>query len=211
MNGHDSEAAQAAWERDFRIRGRKYGRAPRDLPLLSRGSRILEMGCGDGKTLAAMASRGWEVYALDFSRSSLELCRENPLAGDVAYVLADAAALPFRDQTFDAVFLIHVAGHAVEPARGTIAAESSRVLRSGGRLFFRGFSSADFRAGRGTVVGPSTRLRGDGIMTHYFTRDEVIRLFSPLIPISVSEERWSLKIRERRYQRAEIAGEFRRK
>lgn len=204
------ELSQAAWEREYRTRGRLYGRAPRDLPSLASGARVLEAGCGDGKTLAAMALRDWRIHALDFSRSALGLCRNHPGSGAVEYVLADAAALPFKDRTFDAVFLTHIAGHAVEPVRTVIASESVRVLRTGGRLFFRGFSTADFRAGTGTPAGPSTRLNGDGILTHYFTRDEVIRLFSPLIPVSVSDERWILKIRGMDLQRSEIAGEFRR-
>ena len=210
MTEHHTGGEQAAWEREYRIRGRRYGRAPRDLPSLAPGIWVLDAGCGDGKTLAAMASKGWNIIAIDFSRSALGLCRRNPFAGAVEYVLADATALPFRDETFDAVFLIHCAGHAQETARNTLASESFRVLRSGGRLFFAGFSTADFRADRGTAVDPSTMLKGDGILTHYFTRDEVILLFSPLIPVSVSEETWSLKIRGRALQRAEIVGEFQR-
>lgn len=201
---------QAAWEREYRTRGRKYGRAPRQLPSLAPGTRVLEAGCGDGKTLAAMASRGWNILAVDFSRSALGLCRRNPLLGSVEYVLADAAVLPFRDETFDAVFLTHCAGHAPEQVRNAISSESFRTLRSGGMLFFTGFSTADFRAGTGTAVEPSSRLKGDGIMTHYFTRDEVILLFSPLIPVSVAEETWHLKIPGRTLQRAEIVAEFRR-
>jgi ubiquinone/menaquinone biosynthesis C-methylase UbiE len=187
-----------------------YGRAPRDLPDLPSGSRVLEAGCGDGKTLSAMSSRGWIISALDFCRPALLLCRDNPGMGDAEYVLADAATLPFRAETFDAVFLTHTAGHTREPARYMLAAESTRVLRSGGRLFFRGFSTSDFRAGTGAVAGPSTRITAEGILTHYFTPDEVIRLFAPLIPTSVSEERWFLKIRGRILPRAEIVGEFRR-
>lgn len=201
---------QAAWEREYRIRGRKYGRAPRDLPSLAPGARVLEAGCGDGKTLAAMITRGWNILAVDFSRSAISLCRRNPVIEHAWYVLADAAALPFRDETCDAVFLIHITGHAPEPVRNAIASESFRVLRSGGRLFFADFSTTDFRAGAGTAVEPYTWLKGDGIMTHYFTRSEVILLFSPLIPVSVAEETWPLKIRGKTLQRAEIVGEFRR-
>lgn len=208
MNWHDSGAAQAAWEREYQSRGRKYGRAPRVLPSLAPGARVLEAGCGDGKTLSAMISRDWTIHALDFSRSALGLCKCNPGMAAADFILGDAAALPFRDKTFDAVFLSHITGHATEPVRTTIASESFRVLKSGGRLFFRGFSTADFRAGTGTAAGPSTRLRGDGISTHYFTRDEVIQLFSLFIPVSVTEERWLMKIRGRYLLRAEIAGEF---
>jgi ubiquinone/menaquinone biosynthesis C-methylase UbiE len=210
MSEHHTEGEQAAWEREYHIRGRKYGRAPRDLPSLPPGAQVLEAGCGNGKTLAAMASRGWNILAVDFSRSAIGLCRRNPVIRHACYVLADAAALPFRNETFDVVFLTHITGHAPEAVRNAIASESFRVLRSGGRLFFAGFSTNDFRAGTGTAVESSTWLKGDGIMTHYFTSDEVVLLFSPLIPVSVAEETWPLRIRGRTLQRAEIVGEFRR-
>jgi ubiquinone/menaquinone biosynthesis C-methylase UbiE len=208
MNGHGSDIVRAAWERKYIARGRLYGRAPRDLPPLPAGSRVLEAGCGEGKTLAAMVLQGWEIVALDFSRSALDLSRDNPQLVAVDHVLADAAAIPCRDEIFDAVFLNHVTGHVPEPVRAIIAAESFRVLRLGGRLFFREFSAADFRAGTGIATGHSTRVNGDGILTHYFSRDEVIRLFSSLIPVSVSEERWHLKIQGKILPRAEIAGVF---
>lgn len=208
MSGHNSETARAAWEREYLAKGRLYGGAPRELPSLLPGSRVLEAGCGDGKTLAAMVPLGWKIIALDFSRSALDLSRNNPHLGALDYILADAAALPFRDRIFDAVFLNHIAGHVPEPVRAMIAAESFRVLQRGGRLFFRGFSVDDFRAGTGIAIGHSTRVKGDGILTHYFTRDEVIHLFSSLSPISVSEERWSLKIQDKIMPRVEIAGEF---
>jgi len=57
---------RAAWDLGYRRGGRKYGGAPRDLPSLFEGTRVLEVGCGDGKSLLAMAGRGWDIVATDF-------------------------------------------------------------------------------------------------------------------------------------------------
>ena len=57
---------------------------------------------------------------------------ENPHL-DEAFV-ADAAALPFEDQSFDLVFHKMVAEHLDEPAAAVV--ETARILKPGGRLLF---------------------------------------------------------------------------
>jgi SAM-dependent methyltransferase len=52
---------------------------------------------------------------------------------DEAFV-ADAAALPFEDQSFDLVFHKMVAEHLAEPAAAI--AETASILKPGGRLLF---------------------------------------------------------------------------
>lgn len=199
---------RAAWDREYRSRGRIYSRAPQGLPSLPSGSIILEAGCGDGKTLTAMVSRAWVVLAVDFSIEAIRLCQKNPLLPEVVCIQADMRALPFKEESFDGVFLSHSIGHSLEPARVHIARQAASVLKSGGRLFFRAFSSGDFRAGTGTMIEPGTRIRGDGIQTHYFIVPEVISLFSCLHQVEIREACWNLTVRGQPLKRAEILAEF---
>src|SRR5207247_10550109 len=70
------------------------------LRLLGDGpGRLLDVGCGTGAHTAAFAERGWDVVGVDISEDLLERARGRAL--DVRD--ADAAALPFPDETFDAV------------------------------------------------------------------------------------------------------------
>jgi SAM-dependent methyltransferase len=202
------ERERDAWDREYCSKGRRYGRAPGDLPQLPPGSLILEAGCGEGKTVTAMVTRAWEVVAIDFSMEALKLCQRNPLLPDVTCIQADMRALPFREGIFDGVFLTHSAGHSLEPSRNNIARDPTRVLKSRGRLFFRGFSSGDFRAGTGTQIEPGTWIRGDGIPTHYFTLVEVSSLFSSLHQIEIREVCWNMGVKGRFLKRAEIVAEF---
>jgi SAM-dependent methyltransferase len=197
-----------AWDRDYKSRGRMYGRAPQSLPSLAAGSIILEAGCGDGKTLTAMASMSWEILAIDFSTEAIRLCTKNPLLSEGGFIRADMRALPFRKEVFDAVFLSHSVGHSLEPVRACIARETARVLKSGGRLFFRAFSSEDFRAGTGTLIEPGTWIRGNEIQTHYFTTPEVLTLFSCLHQVEIGEVCWSMTVKGRTLKRSEIVAEF---
>ncbi len=200
-----------AWEREYRLRGRRWGGSPSRLPDLPAGSLVLEAGCGDGKNLSAMRAQGWSVVALDFSRSALSVSAGLERRGTpVTYMCGDAGCLPFRTGSLDAVFLFHVLGHALEPARRTIAAEAARVVRQGGLVVFREFSREDMRAGAGQEIEPHTCLKGDGISTHYFTEEEAVSLFPDLALVFVGTHRWPLRIKGTDRVRAEIEAVFKR-
>ncbi len=196
-----------AWDRDYRSRGRLWGGGAKNLPELPRGSRVLELGCGDGKTLAAMQGRGWDVTALDISIEALRLSR-SALGTEVSLLLADARHLPFRGESFDAVFAFHVTGHVLLAGRETISREASRVLRPGGRLFLREFGTEDMRAGRGDEVEPGTFQRGSGVITHYFTEGEVANLFRDLRPLSLQTRRWKMRVKGEDLWRCEVEAVF---
>jgi SAM-dependent methyltransferase len=202
-----------AWNREYQQKGRIWRGAPPKLPNLPAGSRVLELGCGNGKTLAAMLKRTWRVAALDLSPLAVRLgggmaasLRDAPSEADL--LVADVASLPFQDDVFDAVFAFHVIGHLRENDRHRAALEAARVLKADGRLFFLEFGVEDMRAGKGEEVEPRTFRRGGGILTHYFSEGEVQELFEMLRPISIGTDRRLTRIRGRDHVRAEVEGEF---
>lgn len=202
-------AHPCAWDEDYRRRGNLWGGAPAPLPDLPESAAVLEVGCGNGKTLQALARRSPHVTAVDISPEAVALARRRPATAEIGLAVADARHLPFRDEVFDAVFLVHVTGHLPELGRKAVAAEAVRVLRPGGTLFFRSFSVEDMRAGKGTETEPWTFRRGDGIITHYFTETETAELFAPLAAVSVRTHRWRMRVRGEDLPRAEVEGVFR--
>src|SRR6185436_14310911 len=68
------------------------------------GSRLLDVGCGTGKSFMPMLSRGWKVTGCDISPSMLELAREK--AGKaVRLETADMLTLP-KFGKFDLVWAL---------------------------------------------------------------------------------------------------------
>jgi SAM-dependent methyltransferase len=66
------------------------------------GKRLLDVGCGTGRSFLSMLERGWEVTACDLSPSMLELARAK--AGDAAQLsVADMRELPLFGE-FDLVW-----------------------------------------------------------------------------------------------------------
>jgi SAM-dependent methyltransferase len=196
----------SAWNFEYRSRGRIWAGSVRDLPDLPVESLILELGCGNGKTLYVISRRPWKAIAMDISSIAVMLCKSaNP---GVPLVLGDASHLPFRNDVFDAVFAFHITGHLLRKSRERLAKEVARVLRTDGKLFFREFELNDMRMGKGEEVEPYTFRRGRGIITHYFTDDETVALFPDLIPDTVQVRRWNLRIRGENLHRSEIEAVF---
>ena len=201
------DSYQKAWERDYKSRGRLWGGGLPSLPDLPSGSRVLELGCGNGKTLSAMLCYPWTIAALDISDEAVRLGRiAAPERAD--FLVADACLLPFRALAFDAVFAFHMVGHMFHADRMTMASEVTRVLKHGGKLFFRDFGMEDMRAGMGEEVEPGTFVRGQGVTTHYFTEDEAENLFSLMKPVVILTHKWKMRVKGKDLLRAEIEAVF---
>jgi SAM-dependent methyltransferase len=94
------------------------------------GRATLELGCGEGRVSRDLAARGHRVTGLDASPTLLAAAREARPEG--RYVLADAAAAPFPDASFDLVVAFN-ALMDVQDMPGTVR-EAARLLEPGGRL-----------------------------------------------------------------------------
>ncbi len=95
-------------------------------PLL--GLRLLDLGCGKGRFATELERLGANVVGLDRSRVMLAH------AGLKARVRASAFRLPFADETFNVVCAIEVLQHLPFERLPDWIAETTRVLKPGGRL-----------------------------------------------------------------------------
>lgn len=101
------------------------------------GERVLDLAAGTGTSTAALADRGVQAIACDFSTGMvLEGNRRRP---DLDFIAGDATALPFADETFDAVTISFGLRNVNPPVQGL--REMLRVTRPGGRLVVCEFST----------------------------------------------------------------------
>jgi arsenite methyltransferase len=105
---------------------------------LQPGERILDIGSGPGLLVAEMAEvvgQSGRVTGLEISDSMLALgrrrCADPSIRDRVAFVKADAVALPFPDGTFDVAVSTQVYEYVADLKAAF--AELHRVLRPGGR------------------------------------------------------------------------------
>ena len=106
---------------------------------LPAGGSVLEVGCGPG-WLWEQAQQGFppdlRLTLTDLSPGMVEEARGRvgalPRFSGAQFLQADVMALPFADQSFDAVLACHMLYHVPDPGRAL--AEMLRVLRPGGLL-----------------------------------------------------------------------------
>ena len=109
------------------------------------GQRILDLAAGTGASSVALARSGADVVAADFSPGMIaEGRRRHRGIPNLTFQQADATALPFPDESFDAVTISFGLRNVVEPH--TALAEMLRVTRPGGRLVVCEFSHPRSRA-----------------------------------------------------------------
>ncbi|HUO54700.1 MAG TPA: class I SAM-dependent methyltransferase [Rhodoblastus sp.] len=101
---------------------------------LRAGQRVLDVAAGNGNATLAAARRWCDVTSTDYVESLLARGRKRAEAEglQVKFQIADAEALPFPDESFDAV--VSTFGVMFSPDQGGAAAEMARVCRSGGRI-----------------------------------------------------------------------------
>ncbi len=123
-------------------------------PYTSPGRSVLDIAAGTGTSARAFAADGARCVACDFSLGMLRVGARRlaaaatpapgqPPPGGVSFVGGDALALPFRDQSFDAVTISFGLRNVADT--GAALSEMLRVTRPGGGLVICEFSHLPFR------------------------------------------------------------------
>ena len=148
---------------------------PGELPF-PEGSRLLEVGCGNGKTLEALRDSGYDAVGIDFSEEAVKACRE--LLGDSAEVMCTSVLdMPFGDDSFDGALLFHVLENILPEDVPRAVSEIARTVRDGGYVKVRVFAAGDLRSEKGERISEDTVVRGNGIRYRYFTEDSLRACF----------------------------------
>jgi SAM-dependent methyltransferase len=150
----------ADWYRGDRSRSIGVTQALAAVSSLPRGSRVLDLGCGNGWPITdALVNAGYRVVGLDSSRGMLERFRLN--LPNTPAVRGDTRACPFVTGAFDAAWgmLFHL-----EPRdQATAFAAVSRVLKPGAPFLFTAAEIADVKADDPGITGTM-----NGVTFRYF-------------------------------------------
>ncbi len=95
------------------------------------GALVADIGCGSGVFTNILRERGYVSFGIDLSQGMVRSGKKR--YPNVPFIAGDAEALPFPDESLDAVMLSAIVHHLPDPVG--CARETHRVLKPGGRFF----------------------------------------------------------------------------
>jgi SAM-dependent methyltransferase len=125
-----------------------------DLDALVPG-RALDLACGEGRNAVWLASKGWHVTGVDFSRAGLAKARR--LATDrgveVTWVEADVVEWQPSPASFDVVVVMYL--HLPSEQRRQTLSRAAAALAPGGTLLVVGHDASNLLHGTGGPQDPA--------------------------------------------------------
>lgn len=108
---------------------------------ITNGEKVLDLGCGRGEGLVYFIKKGAIAFGIDYSKEAIRISKKNvdTLCGPNKDFLAQANAqnLPFKNETFQIVFLSDVVEHLYPKELDNCLKEVYRVLNKEGLLVLR--------------------------------------------------------------------------
>ncbi|MDG6243932.1 MAG: class I SAM-dependent methyltransferase [Methanolobus sp.] len=178
--------------------------------LISSSSLVLDLGCGNGRFLLPLSHK-YNTIGTDVSLTAVRRAREYLFKNKgksekhTECVVSSITSISFSDNSFDAILCLGVLQHLLEHERMQAISEIKRVMKSGASLVLEVFGTGDMRCG-GDEVEKDTFMRKNGIVYHYFTREELGSLLSGFeileIKDLISEKKFNGKPHRRHHVRA---------
>ena len=102
------------------------------LKLIPKKSRMLEAGCGDGRTTEFFYKKGCEIIGIDLSKNMLKIARKN--FPKIKFKKMDMRKLKFKNGYFDAVIVPYSLFHITKKEVPKTIREFYRVLKPNGKI-----------------------------------------------------------------------------
>jgi len=152
------------------------------------GRLLLDLGSNWGRWTISAARAGWRSTGIDPSKKAVAAAQRvaEQLGVEADYVLGDARALPFPDDSFDAVFSYSVLQHLAKADVRTVVAEIRRVLRPVGTVLVEmpnahGPLNLVRQVRRGFAAGDAQDVR-------YWTLPELHSVFGAIGRVSITAD-----------------------
>ncbi len=158
-------------------------------PLLGTGGMVLDLGCGRGYDTQYLISNGYQVVAVDFSKTVLSMVRQN--VGQARIVQVDVRhGLPFLAQQFQIVIANLSLHYFPWKQTCSIVEQVRNCLRPQGKLLTRFNSINDVNFGaRGHREAEKNYFEVNGEMKRFFNRESLEELFGTGWKIERLEEK----------------------
>jgi SAM-dependent methyltransferase len=150
------------WDERYTAKDQTSPREPNRLVVEEVGSmrpgRALDLATGEGRHALWLASRGWQVVAVDFSEVGVHRAQARARAEgqDVHFLVADVHALRLPPASFDLVLAAFF--HPTPTERTSLYPAMVQTLKPGGALLLVSYDMANLTEGTGGPRNPDYLL-----------------------------------------------------
>jgi ubiquinone/menaquinone biosynthesis C-methylase UbiE len=145
---------------------------------LPKGGNLLDIGCGTGLFVEKYLRNGGSAIGLDLSRNMIERARNRCACCE--FTLGTGEAIPFRNNSFDAISSILVFSYLRDPE--AMLNEAYRVLRPGGAISVCTLGKKLITCGIPAIYQISEKIQVNHVVMkdfgeRYYDEDEMFDLF----------------------------------
>lgn len=160
--------------------------------------RILDFGCGTGRHAVAMAKRGYEVTAADYTETCLEIVKKRALEEgvDIETVHNASTQIPLPDKRFDIVVAFGSLFYNTKEKNIALLKELNRITQLNGEIFTDCRTHDDheyLKAKDGLADGTYQQIHTD---CFFIKTDQVVRFFPSIEDIKESFETGGFEVYE---------------
>jgi len=172
------------------VKGLSWKKSTTGLKKVMRNKDVLELGVGNGKTLKSIISqKPKKVTAIDISIEAIKIAREAIKSNRIVFLNEDF--LKFKTKSkFEVIVCYYFLNNFKKEQRKKVIEKISSLLEVGGTILFEDFSVGDYRQ-NGQVIEKNTIQKQNGLICHFFEKNEILDLFKEFNNIQIEEKIFS--------------------
>ncbi|MDW7733222.1 MAG: class I SAM-dependent methyltransferase, partial [Methanolobus sp.] len=188
------------WEKVYSTNSSKFGQKPSEPAQWAAEifkqegkTKILEPGAGQGRDTLFFGEKGFDVFALDYSKKGIQVIEqkatEKELSDHIMTLQHDVRKpLPFEDEIFDACYshMLYCMPLTISEL-GYLSKEIKRVLKPGGLNIFTTRHTGDPQYRTGIHRCEDMWEIEGGFIVHFLSREKVVQLSEECDIIDIKE------------------------
>lgn len=156
------------------------------LPFIEEESRVLDVGCGSGRTFDLLKGKNVQLTGIDISEGMVHFCRKRFKDHELKprFVKANVTDLPFEDNSFDVVIGIAMLHHLPSfSLRKKGLEEMQRVVKPGGNILITNWNLWQLKYARRVIQFGLKHLLSDNqydfgdVMIPWVTKKAVVQRY----------------------------------
>lgn len=188
------KSQEPVWDKLYNKNNNLWNRETSNMPDILKNKEVLEVGAGNGKTLhTIIKQKPKSITAIDISREAINILKSLFKEKNIKFINESIIRTTLKKERFDIIVCYYVLNNLREYERTRAVEEMHRLLKDKGTILFEDFAVNDFRQKEGKSLNSeeNTIIKNNGLIHHFFTKEELNNLFRRFKSIDLKKKSFS--------------------